>query len=453
VTTDERTEVDETGAPAPKQSLFRRALRGGAFVVAGHGLGQAVRLASNLILTRLLFPEAFGLMALVQVVLQGVTLFSDVGLRASVIQHPRGEQPEFLDTVWSVQIIRGFLIAAVVAALAGPTATFYEKPDLFPLLAVGGLAAIIQGFASTSLGTLTRRVQQGRAMGMELASQLLSIIVMIVWAFVHPSVWALIGGNLSYQLFLAIFSHFAIPGYRNRFRYDPESMRAILNFGRWILISTAFTFIMTNADRLALGKLMSEAELGVYSIALVPSQLFVAIVGLLATRILFPVYAKLTSEDSKTMRRETLRLRGGILALALPGLWVLALAGPEIVALLWDERYHGAGWMLQILAVGSIGRVVALTAESIALARGNSFQHMLLQVSHASLLVGGMAIGASMNGVIGLLFGMAAARLLGYLPLIPLLRSNKVWLPGLDAAAYGLSAIVVGGGLWLRGVF
>lgn len=453
MTTTRESDPDDEGKPAPAVSLIRRAIRGGAFVVAGHVVGQGLRLVSNLVLTRMLFPEAFGLMALVHVVLQGVSLFSDVGLRASVIQHPRGEEPDFLNTVWSVQVIRGFLISLVVALLAFPMASFYEQPELVSLLAVVGLTGILQGFASTSIATLTRRVQPQRTVAMELTSQIVAVIVMVVWAFIHPTVWALVGGALAQALSLSILSHFAIPGYRNRFHYEAESIRAIIRFGRWILLSTAFTFVMTNSDRLALGKLMTAAELGVYTIALFPALLVISIVGLLATRVLFPVYARLSQGETGTIRRETIRLRGGILLLMLPVLWLLALAGPELVELLYDPRYHEAGWMLQILAVGAIGRVLTLTAEGIALARGNSFQHMLLQASHAALLLICMAIGATTHGVVGLLVGISAARILGYLPLIPLLRAHGVWVPALDSAAFGISALAIWGGLMLRGSF
>jgi O-antigen/teichoic acid export membrane protein len=444
---------NDEATTAPAESLIRRAVRGGSWVIAGHVLGQGLRLASNLVLTRLLFPEAFGLMTLVHVVSQGVTLFSDVGLRASVVQHPRGEEPDFLNTIWTIQVLRGFLISAAIALLALPMASFYEEPQLFPLLSVAGLTGILQGFASTSIATLTRRVQPGRTITMELTSQVFSVFVMVTWAFLYPTVWALVGGALSYALILSLLSHWAIPGYRNRFHYEREAVRAIVHFGRWILLSTAFTFIMMNSDRLALGKLMTVAELGVYTIALFPAILVVSIVGLLATRVLFPVYARLSSGETGTMRRETLRLRGGILLLMLPVLWVLALAGPQLVELLYDSRYHEAGWMLQILAVGAIGRVVTLTAEGIALARGNSFQHMLLQASQAALLLICMAVGASTHGTIGLLVGISAARILGYLPLIPLLRANGVWIPALDAAAFGLSALAIGGGLLLLGQY
>lgn len=82
--------------------LMARALRSTSWIVLGYGGSQAIRLASNLILTRLLFPEAFGLMALIQVVIVGLTLFSDVGIAPSIAQSKRGDDRDFLDTAWTI---------------------------------------------------------------------------------------------------------------------------------------------------------------------------------------------------------------------------------------------------------------------------------------------------------------------------------------------------------------
>ena len=98
-------------------SLGQRVLRSSVVTIAGYGFNQVVRLGSNLILTRLLFPEAFGLMALVNVFMMGVVLLSDLGISQSVMQSKRGDDPVFLDTAWTVQIVRGSILT-VVAVVA-----------------------------------------------------------------------------------------------------------------------------------------------------------------------------------------------------------------------------------------------------------------------------------------------------------------------------------------------
>ncbi len=79
-------------------SLVARAFRGAGLTVFGFGWGQMMRLASNLILTRILFPEAFGLMALISVFLMGLNMFSDVGVAPAILQSKRGDERSFLDT-------------------------------------------------------------------------------------------------------------------------------------------------------------------------------------------------------------------------------------------------------------------------------------------------------------------------------------------------------------------
>jgi len=78
--------------------LLSRAVSGSFATLAGSGVSQLLRFLSNLALTRLLAPEAFGLMTLVTTFMQGLRMFSDLGIGPSVIQSPRGEEPTFLQT-------------------------------------------------------------------------------------------------------------------------------------------------------------------------------------------------------------------------------------------------------------------------------------------------------------------------------------------------------------------
>ena len=84
--------------------LLARVLRSASWVMFGYGGSQALRLAANLILARLLFPEAFGLMALINVIIMGLALFSDTGINAAITQSARGDDPDFLDTAFSIPL-------------------------------------------------------------------------------------------------------------------------------------------------------------------------------------------------------------------------------------------------------------------------------------------------------------------------------------------------------------
>ena len=86
------------GAPmsTPKQSkLKQRVLRAGGWTVAGFGLSQVIRFGSNLLMTRILVPEMFGVMAIALMVMYGLALFSDVGCGRTSCKASAATTPHF----------------------------------------------------------------------------------------------------------------------------------------------------------------------------------------------------------------------------------------------------------------------------------------------------------------------------------------------------------------------
>ncbi|HAA27014.1 MAG TPA: polysaccharide biosynthesis protein, partial [Cyanobacteria bacterium UBA8553] len=237
-------------------SLRKKAIQGTIWTIAGYGASQVLRLGSNLILTRLLLPEFFGLMALVNVFIIGLNLFSDVGLGPSIIQNKRGDDPDFLNTAWTIQVMRGVVLWLGSLLIAWPISHFYAKPELLWLIPIVGLATLISGFDSTALLTLNRQLAVGKLAIFELMGQVISLIVMIVWAKFDPSIRALVAGTFVSAVFQLLWSHRLLPHQPNRFAWDKEAAQKIFTFGKWIFFSTALTFLASQADRLILGKLI-----------------------------------------------------------------------------------------------------------------------------------------------------------------------------------------------------
>lgn len=407
----------------------------------------ALRLASNLILTRLLFPEAFGLMALVNVAVLAAEMSSDLGFRGSVISNRRADEPRFLDTVWTVKIVRGLLVTIAVALASPLVAAGYETPALSLLLGVSGLRIAINGFMSTSTLTLLRWVQPARRILLDLGSQAISVAATVALAIALESVWALVLGDLLLALLRAAGSHFLVPGSRNRFAWDRSAVRDVFGFGRWIWVSSVMTYLLLQGDRAVLGTMMNAGELGVYSVAFALCSMIIGTAQQLSGNLLFPVYSELAREADGSGPAKIRRTRALVLSAFLPPLCLLIVSGPSIIDVLYDDRYVEAGWMLQILAAGAIPQILVSTAERGLLAFGDSFRHMALQISSASLFVLGLACGALLGGTAGLMIGGAAARLVAYLPYWGLSRKYGFQTPLLDLMALGGAALVCGASL------
>src|SRR5205085_11286150 len=118
----------------------------------------------------------------------------------------------------------------------------------------------------------------------------LAVQILIAWRW--PSPWAIVLGGLTSNAFWLVATHTLMPGRPNRFCWDREVRRELMKFGRWIMISTLITYTAMQIDRPLMGKLLDEAWLGLYAIALNLVRLPSEIISRLASVTLFPTLAR-----------------------------------------------------------------------------------------------------------------------------------------------------------------
>jgi O-antigen/teichoic acid export membrane protein len=400
-------------ASAPALSLGSTVSRGAAWMMVGYGGSQALRFGSNLILTRLLLREDFGVMAIVNALLIGLQLFSDVGIGPSIIQSSRGDDPKFLNTAWTMQILRGFMLWLCACALAIPVASFYEYPQLAWIIPVAGGTALIAGFNSTRLFTAYRHLDLGRISMLELGAQAAGILVMIVWAYRDPSIWSLVAGGLVSSLAKLALSHTLLQGCANRLHWEKAALGSLLRFGRWIFFSTLLTFMVGQSDRLIFGKMVPFAMLGVYSMGALLAAMPAVALGRLASGVLFPLYSRVLNagQDLRAMfgrvRRPILVLAGWMFAL-------LAGGGVAMVDVLYPDDFAQAGVFLQILALGSWFAVLESTNGAALLARGEAHW---TAAGNAAKLVGMVVLiplGHYLGGFPGAVVGLSLSEIPRY---------------------------------------
>ncbi len=358
--------------PLPSRSLFARALRGSAITAGSYAVAQALRLASNLILTRLLFPEAFGLMALVSVFLVGLAMFSDVGIGPAISQSKRGDDAEFLNTAWTIQVVRGGLLWLFTCLLAWPAAQFYAAPDLMWLLPVAGGTLLISGFNPTRIDTANRHLLLGRVTALDLISQIIGIVSMVVLAWLFESVWALVIGALIGSAAKLVLMQRLLPGQVNRFHWDKTAGHELIHFGKWIFLSTACGFLLSQGDKAILGAYLPLDQLGVYNIGYFLASFPVLLGGAVISRIMIPLYRDHPPAASAQNFTKLRRLRFGLTAGMLLLLGVMAFAGVAIVGLLYDDRYVRAGEIVVAIACLQMPMVIGMTYDQSALAAGDS---------------------------------------------------------------------------------
>jgi O-antigen/teichoic acid export membrane protein len=356
----------------PLRALETRALRAALWSVLEYGSGTGLRVVSSLVLTRLLLPAYFGEMTLIVTMIGGINLLSDIGLAPSVIQSPRGDDPLFLDTAFSLQAIRGVGLWILACVIAWPVSLFYHDSHIIALLPALGVCTLLSGFYSTNLLTLSRHMGVKRLFAIDFSTAVISLIVTILWAYLHPSVWAIIGGQIVGTIYRLVLSHikFITPGPPSQLRWDKSAVHNIVHFGKWILTSTAFFFFASQADRLILGHLIPLALLGIYGIAYqlsdIPRQILLA----LGQRVFYPFIAKIIDRPIEEFRENFLRYRFLVLCTGALILGVMTVWGNLVILKLYPASYAEGAWMIPILSFGLWDTLLHQTVAPVLLSLG-----------------------------------------------------------------------------------
>ncbi|CAG0952475.1 hypothetical protein BURK2_00274 [Burkholderiales bacterium] len=328
----------------------------------GYVLSQVLRLGSSLVLTRLLAPDIYGVMAIGYMVVTALVMFSDIGLAAGAIQSRRGEDPVYLNVTWVVQIARGFVIMLASLAISAmlalgwanevlPDHSVYADPRIPGMLAVVSLFGLVSGFESTKVFIARRQLALARLTWIDLISQVATVLFIVAWAYTAPSIWALAFGWVFGALVKTVLTHVSLPGPNNWPQWDQAAFRDVFHFGKWALLSSTFTFFLTSGDRLLLGAMLNATTMGFYSIALMLLGAFQAAVARVIGYAALPALSEVARDRPEEIKRTLYRIRRPLDVVCLLSAGALFFLGEPIVHLLYDNRYAEAGWMLGLLSI------------------------------------------------------------------------------------------------------
>jgi len=441
--------VESATGPAPDVAApVGGARKAAVWTVLGFGTMQVLRFGSNLILARLLVPELFGLMALVNVFIMGLHMFSDVGIGPAIIQSKRGDDRDFLNTAWTLQIIRGLGLWLAALMIAWPVAVIYDHRLLWLIPAVG-LNELIAGFNSTAMVTLGRRLYRGRLVLVEVASYALSITVVIVWINAVPreerNVWPLVVGSILASFIQLGFSHVLLPGFRNAICWDRTAIVELLHFGKWIFVGTLFTFLAGQADRLIVG-MLSLGELGIYHFGAMLATMPTLLMHALGGQLIFPLYSRL-QQQGRGVGDAFARIHPvatGIAAILISG---LIATGPALVRCLYPDRYQAAGWMVQVLAVGAWFQILEATGGTVLWALGQARPSAISNGVKVGALLVFVPLGYGLGNFPGMLCGFVAADVARYLSTLRYVRAQGLAVLKYDTVLSLLIAAIAAYGL------
>jgi len=393
----------------------------GLWSLAGFAFIYAIRLGGSLVLTRLLVPQMFGVMAIAGLIGLGLAMISDLGLRQNITQSRRGTDPLFLNTAWVIQIFRGMFLWLLALCIAGllfiadsfglmPAGSVYADPSFPYVVAATSASALIAGFQSTKYLEASRHLALGRITLIQIAAQTIGLLCTIIWIIFDPSIWALVCGGLSASLVTSALSHTWLPGTDNRLQWDSVAASEIVHLGKWMVLSSLLNFLANSADRLLLGALVDGATFGIYTIAYTVLSSIAQILIKIINDVSYSAISEVEREQPLQVRRSLYRLHAVTASSAYLCSGFLIVAGNAMIRDLYDPRYGQAGWMLQILAVALVAAPFSLGQVSL-LVRG--LPRMFVNISAVRIPVALILIpvGFHMFGLLGAIWAIVLGQL------------------------------------------
>ena len=336
-------------------SIKARVLRSGFWVsVSNVGL-NALNMLRSVFLARLLNPEIFGLMGLAFVVLRATDTFTRPGVAQALIARQK-DFDEAANTAFTMLVIRGFLLAAILAGVAPWVADFYEKPQLMPMLQVLSLVFVLNAFANINTVARQRDLDFRSLTYLAQVTNFVGTAITIAAAFWMRSVWALVIGQLAQAAINTALSYYFIGG-RMRFKLDRAVMKELLTYGKFITGSSMITYVCAELDSAVIGKISGTEQLGLYALAGTISSLVTLNLSRVAAGIMMPAYSKLQN-DRPALRNAYLRVLQLVMYLVMPSTLGLIIAADSLIYVVYGAKWVGAVLPLQVLSVFGIFRAL-----------------------------------------------------------------------------------------------
>ncbi|GAA4131492.1 oligosaccharide flippase family protein [Aminobacter aganoensis] len=393
----------------------KRLLHGAIWTTGAYFVSIVLRFGSNVVLSRLVMPEVFGTMLIISTLRNGIELVSDVGIGQNIVHNSKGEEQRFRDTAWTIQLVRGAILFSLMFALAAPLGQLYSLPASAIQLSAFGL--VLMGSASVSIYMLQRQLQFVKLNLFDLMVEFVNACFVIALALYSPTIWSLLVANIL-TIVVRTAASYLLPYGRTWLAWQASYAREILSFGKWIFLSSLLSFLCASFDKLYLGHAVPLAVLGVYGIARTIADLPAALVGRLSYSLIFPVVSSRKDQDVGALRAEMRPLRLKLLLAFAVCIGFGISVSDFAVWLIYDQRYHDAGWILPILLLGVWCSLLCTISEYSLLGIGRPLYGAAGNMAKLAFMVVAIPLGLQFYGIAGAILMIAASDLCRYMPIL-----------------------------------
>lgn len=352
-----------TGVPAPggaAAALAGRWMAGGGWAFLTLGLGLGLGFIRTLVVARVLGPRELGVMAIALLVLGTVDSVTSTGVETALVTDA-GEVEDDLDAAFTLQALRGLLVAALVFAAAPAAAWGLGNAQAAPVIRALAVVALLRGVVSPGIPARVRRMEFARLFWWSVPEAVVGFGVAVGAALVLRDVWALVIAGVGAQLVATAASYAAAP---RRPRFTLRGARRLLGYGRWVSGTRTLTWLSLNVDNAVVARLLGTGVLGVYALAFRIGELAVVSLTRAVAQVALPALSRVQGQPARLAATYRSMLRLVLLVNCAFSGAVLLFAGP-LVGWTLGAEWAAAVPVLRILVVAMVFRAVVVLASEL----------------------------------------------------------------------------------------
>ena len=431
------------------ETIYAKSARGVGWAMTWRLATRLLGLASTLVLVRVLAPADFGLVALATSLSNAVEQFGWLGVEAAIVREKAPGRAVY-DAGFTINLGRSLLLAAVIASLSGPAATFFNEPRLREVLLFLALASACMGAENIGVVDFRRAFAFDKEFRYLVVPRLISIVLAIATALLFRSYWALVVGIVSGRVLRVAASYIMHPF---RPRLSLRAWRALAGTSTWMWLLGIASLLRDRGDTMVIGRELSATAIGIYALGFDFAALTFAEIVEALQRPAFSGFVA-ARHCGLALSPPLLRMLGSVCLLSTPVGIGLSLVADPVIRLVAGQRWAEAVPVVQILAAAGVFVVVGTLCRTLLTAVGRFRTTAAITVGIGALRIAALALAIPTMGLPGAALAAGCTMALeGLLFAAVVWREERmtladalgpVWRPALAAAAMAASVWAAG---------
>ena len=403
---------------------------------------QIAAILPAMILTRLLEPSDYGLIAMTGIFTGIAFLLADGGFGTALIQKKDADHLDYC-SVFYFNLSVHILMYICVFFAAPYCASYFNEERLTPIIRISALNLVFLAIGNIHANLLKKQLEFKKPAIRNITVQIISAVIAILLAFAGYGVWALVVQGLC-QTLMGSIANWMISNWRPTMTFSFSRIRQLFKFGSNILLSGVIGYVLGRVYDIIIGKYYSSKDLALYNRGFTTAAIFSDSLSGMYTSVAFPLFSKMQSDKQRLL----LNVRRFVIISCMvmfPVTMVMIVLASPFITFMYSSKWILVIPFFQLVCIMSLFSPIIGLSETMLLALGSSDKYLILSIIRRIFFVIAALI-TWRYGIIYMLLGQIVCRMIEVLILNHFIREKvnySMWKFAKDLVPYTFISLLI----------